>query len=90
VVQTLANYLFMGLPLRAAVEHPRLHVELTPGVPPGVAHEEGLPLGDPGLPVRRFPPQAMFFGGVNAALLTAGGEIELVSDPRRRGGTAVS
>lgn len=89
VVQTLANFLFLGLPLRAAVEHPRLHVELTPGFC-GVAHEEGLPLRDPRLPVRRFPPQAMFFGGVNAALLTADGAIELVSDPRRRGGTAIT
>jgi gamma-glutamyltranspeptidase/glutathione hydrolase len=37
------------------------------------------------MPVRTFDELSMFFGGVGAALMQAGGELSAAADPRRRG-----
>lgn len=70
LVCTLAGFVSGGLGLADAVAHPRVHV-----------HRAGLADED----VRVEHEQSMYFGGVGAALTTAGGELEAVADPRREG-----
>lgn len=84
----LRNFLHLGMSLRDAVEHPRLHVEVFEGRPT-VAHEPGLPV-EPcdGLAVRRFPDLSMYFGGVGVALFDPAGGLFPVADSRRTLGTA--
>lgn len=88
VLHVLLNFVRAGMPLREAIEAPRLHVERI-GSRPRVAFEPGLPVGDVRLPVRKFAGPHMFFGGVEAALWTPGGAFETWADSRRTGGTAV-
>ncbi len=70
VVCSLAGFVSGGLDLAAAIAHPRVHV-----------HRAGLPDED----VRVEHEQTMYFGGVGAALTTAGGGLEAVADGRREG-----
>jgi gamma-glutamyltranspeptidase/glutathione hydrolase len=84
ILQVLANFMRVGVGLEEAVSAPRLHVERTPE---GwcAAVEPGLPLAAVDMPVRTFDELSMFFGGVGAALMQAGGELSAAADPRRRG-----
>ena len=70
LVCTLAGFVSGGLGLADAVAQPRVHV-----------HRAGLADED----VRLEHEPSMYFGGVGAALTTAGGELEAVADPRREG-----
>jgi gamma-glutamyltranspeptidase/glutathione hydrolase len=84
----LVNFLHLGMSLRDAVAHPRLHVE-TFGGTPTIAFEPGLPV-EPfdDMEVRRFPDLSMYFGGVAATVWDPVAGLFAAADPRRSGGTA--
>jgi gamma-glutamyltranspeptidase/glutathione hydrolase len=84
----LAGYVNGGLPLTASIERPRLHVRHTPDGSV-VDHEEDLPLPTLDLPTRAHHPNAMYFGGVGAALREADGTLLAAGDPRRAAAVAV-
>ena len=84
----LLNTLVLGMPLRDAVNHPRLHVEIFEGVDL-IAHEPGVPVQPiDGLGLRTFPPLSMYFGGAQAAFTNRRGELVGVADRRRDAGVA--
>jgi gamma-glutamyltranspeptidase/glutathione hydrolase len=89
ILQTLVNFVVLGMPLTEAVDHPRLHLERGGGTW-RVAYERGLPMEAVDLPTRAFEPPAMFFGGVTAALHRPGRGFTVAGDVRRRSGTRVA
>jgi gamma-glutamyltranspeptidase/glutathione hydrolase len=89
ILHTLINFIHLGMSLRDAIDHPRLHTEVEADGNEGVACEPGIATDAIDIPLRRFDEPSMYFGGVGAALLTAGGELTAAADPRRTGGEAV-
>jgi gamma-glutamyltranspeptidase/glutathione hydrolase len=84
----LHNFITLGMSLRDAVSHPRLHAEIFEGEW-RVAYEPGLPVRSvPGVTARRFPDLSMYFGGVQAALWDPEAGLFETADPRRAGGVA--
>jgi gamma-glutamyltranspeptidase/glutathione hydrolase len=88
ILQTLLNFIHRGLSLHEAIDHPRLHTEVTPEGAVTVACEPGVAVDTLDVPVRRFDQRSMFFGGVGAAL-HIDGELTAAADPRRTGGQAI-
>jgi gamma-glutamyltranspeptidase/glutathione hydrolase len=86
--QTLLNFMHLGMPLQAAVDYARLHVEEADGHMQ-VAYEEALPVDQVDVPQRMFPGISMYFGGVSAALWDPRQGFVVAADPRRAGGTAL-
>jgi len=84
--QFLVNYIFMGMPLAQAIEHPRIHLDVRGSVPV-LACEPGVNLPPIPYDIRPFEDKSMYFGGVGAAKLGSAGQFEVVADPRREGGT---
>ena len=90
IAQVLSNYVLAGMGLEQAVSCPRLHVELAD-------HQQTIGF-EPGLPVRPmfnltprpFTQASMYFGGVQAVLGNADGELTGVADARRGGSVASS
>lgn len=88
ISSVLVNFIHLGMSLRDAVAHPRVHAEVFGGVPT-IAYEPGLPIRPfDDFAVRRFPDLSMYFGGVQAALWDPGAGHYEAADPRRSGGTA--
>ena len=88
VAQVVFNHLRLGMPLREAIAHPRLHVEQFDGAPT-LAHEPGIDVEKVhGLTPRPFDSIAMYFGGTQAAVWDPDTGLDAVADPRRSGGTA--
>ncbi|MCB2223910.1 MAG: gamma-glutamyltransferase [Actinobacteria bacterium] len=88
ISQVLLNAFHLGMSLRDAVEHPRLHVEVFEGEPT-IAFEPGLPVeAFDGMGVRRFPDLSMYFGGVGVALFDPAAGLFQVADSRRALGAA--
>jgi len=88
VAEVVLNHLRLGMPLREAVAHPRLHVELFDGVPT-VAFEPGLAVERiTGLTHRPFDSRSMYFGGTQVASWDPEHGLDAVADPRRSGGVA--
>ncbi len=85
IMQTLVNVVDLGLPLEAAVDAPRLHVEGNL-----FAYEAGARKPDLSAYERilTYDEPSMFFGGVNAVRRTPEGTFEAAADPRRSGGVA--
>jgi gamma-glutamyltranspeptidase/glutathione hydrolase len=83
--QFLLNYLHLEMPLKAAIAHPRVHVD-TSGDPVKLKAEAGLDLPDVDLPVTEFPGLVMYFGGVGAAVYDDALGFDVAADPRREGG----
>jgi gamma-glutamyltranspeptidase/glutathione hydrolase len=84
----LHNFVTLGMSLRAAISHPRLHTEVFEGEW-RAAHEPGLPVRSAaGVTARRFPDISMYFGGVQAALWDPDAGLFETADPRRAGGVA--
>ena len=89
IQQTLLNFMHLGMPLQAAVDHARLHVEEADGHMQ-VAYEEALPVDQVDVPQRMFSGISMYFGGVSAALWDPREGFVVAADPRRAGGAALS
>lgn len=90
ITQVLINFVHLGMPLVDAIAHPRLHIENFEGQPT-IAYEAGLPLDMvSGFVTRPFPKQSMYFGGVQAALLSPEAGLVAAADPRRSGSVACS
>jgi len=89
IQQTLLNFMQLGMPLQAAVDQARLHVEQDNGQVQ-VAYEEALPVNQLDVRQRMFPGVSMYFGGVSAALWHPLEGFVVAADPRRAGGTALS
>jgi gamma-glutamyltranspeptidase/glutathione hydrolase len=88
ISSVLLNFVHLGMSLRDAITHPRVHAEVFGGQPT-IAHEPGLPVADfDGLVARRFPDLSMYFGGVQATLHDPRAGLFEAADPRRDGGTA--
>lgn len=85
ILQALINHLLLGMPLAAAVEAPRAHVEFT-DAGYRVAYESGLDIDQLPVPGRGFETRSMYFGGVGAAAWQPGRGFEVAADPRRTGG----
>jgi len=83
--QFLVNYLQLGMPLAAAIAHPRIHVD-TLGDEIQLMAEPGLDLPEVDLPVTVFPEIGMYFGGVGAAVFDREDGFDAGADPRREGG----
>ncbi len=83
--QFLINYLQLGMPLAAAIAHPRVHVD-TSGDVIRLKAEPGLALPEVDLPVSIFPELLMYFGGVGAAVFDDERGFDVAADPRREGG----
>jgi len=83
--QFLINYLQFGMPLDAAIAHPRVHVD-TSGDVPQLKAESGLDLPAVDLPTSIFPELSMYFGGVGVAVFDAMNGFDVAADPRREGG----
>jgi len=88
-----------GMPLEAAIEAPRLHVEapVVRGAPPRVDFEmTGLAESDREVVLAAFPEAcawdepSMFFGGVHGVLREATGGMQAAGDPRRGGHAIVA
>jgi gamma-glutamyltranspeptidase/glutathione hydrolase len=87
ILQTLLAVIDHGLPAKAAVERPRIHVEGDEvEAEPGVSEEALLRLQRGGWTVRRWEEQNLFFGGVQAVARNPDtGELSGGGDPRRGG-----
>jgi gamma-glutamyltranspeptidase/glutathione hydrolase len=85
---TLLGIVNGGLSLQEAMDHPRLHVELS-DEGQRIALEPGMPLPDSIGDLRTFDSTDMFFGGASAVSLTPDGRIQAAADHRRSGATAV-
>ncbi len=86
LAQVMHQHMAYGLDLQAAVEHPRLHVELVAGRPPAISCEPDLPTERlAGFTVRSFPEPSMYFGGVQVARWSPHAGLTAVGDTRRCG-----
>ncbi len=87
--QFLVNFMYRGMPLRDAVDAPRVHVEVGEEND-RLAAEPSLDLPSQSMPVTRYPGLNMYFGGVGAALYSATEGFDIAADPRRAGGTSIA
>lgn len=88
VAEVVFNHLRLGMPLREAVAHPRLHVEMFDGTPT-VTFEPGVDVArTQGLRPRPFDSLSMYFGGAQAAVWDPVDGLDATADPRRTGGVA--
>ncbi|NHN56348.1 gamma-glutamyltranspeptidase [Calidifontibacter sp. DB0510] len=91
LMQVLAHYCLEERPLQESVDAPRLHVR--PGdafvidTEPYPAAAQALSASD--ATIVEHDPHSMYFGGVGAATLLPGGELQAAADPRRAAATAV-
>ena len=86
--QFLVNVLQLGMPLEAAIAHPRVHVDTSTGEERLMA-EPGLDLPPVNLPLSISPDINMYFGGIGATLVDREAGFQVASDPRREGGTVI-
>ena len=82
IAQTFIGIAVDGLSLVDAVSAPRGHLAQKPDGPL-MCFEPGLPGEDLGYTPRPYDDLHMFFGAVQAASVTAGGEVDAACDPRR-------
>ena len=85
IASTLLRYADAAASLQAAVDGPRLHVEVAEET--AVSAEPGLDTGD--WARIEYPHHAMYFGGVQAASWHPDRGFEGAADPRRAGGLAI-
>ncbi|MCK0112343.1 gamma-glutamyltransferase family protein [Ornithinimicrobium sp. F0845] len=100
LLQVLLHFCLHGETLQYAVDAPRLHVrhlddggvridyEDAPELLEALTGVIGRSTGEV-VPLHAHERHAMYFGGVGAALLSAGGELVAAADPRRASATAV-
>lgn len=90
LLQTITNYVHLGMHLEDAVNHPRLHVEWLENGSPRAVHEPGLPVEGLACATRGFDKRDMFFGGVGAVRFTPQEGFKAAADMRRVGGTRIT
>lgn len=86
--QFVVNFAQLGLDLKDAVAHPRMHLKLD-NAASDLAVEPGIDVPDNGFSVTRYADLSMYFGGVVAALTDTEDAFEAAADPRREGGTYI-
>ncbi len=88
LAQSLWQHIHFGKSLNAAIEHPRLHVEVAADEP-AISYERGLPI-EPGngFDLREFDRLSMYFGGVQAVRWSPAEGFAAVADSRRSGHVA--
>ncbi len=89
LAQVLAGHMHGGRPLEQAIADPRAHVRVNADET-HVDVEQDLVVGVLGMPVREFPAQSMYFGGVGAAWWEPDTGLHAAADPRRAGATRIS
>lgn len=91
--QVIARFCLGGSELQAAIDAPRLHVQIAKD-PNAVDHEPDpaitAAIRSAGLVDVEHEPLAMYFGGVGAACRTAAGDVIAAGDPRRAAATAIA
>ncbi|CAN5662809.1 gamma-glutamyltransferase [soil metagenome] len=88
VTQALLRLAIDGEGLAEAIAAPRAHLEARPqGLT--LCYEPGLPAEELGYIPRPYRELHMYFGAVQAASVTAAGEVDAAHDPRRSGGSAL-
>jgi gamma-glutamyltranspeptidase/glutathione hydrolase len=88
LAQSLWHHVHFGKSLDAAIEYPRLHVEVA-AEEPAVSFERGLPLTSlTGFELREFDRLSMYFGGVQAVRWSQSDGFAAVADSRRSGQVA--
>lgn len=86
ILQVLVNLVDFGLPLRDAVEAPRIHFEDNLlNLEPPVDDDTLAALGTHWPNIQRWNQTSVFFGGAHSVLRGAKGELEGAADPRRGG-----
>ncbi len=86
ILQVLTNLIDHRMPLRRAVEGPRIHLEADV-----VQCEKEIPgsfvrdLADWGWKVNHWPKKSIYFGGAHSVGMSPAGELVGVGDPRRAG-----
>ncbi len=96
LAQTLLHLVDHGHPLEAAIEAPRLHLELAGREAAVDAEAEGLAEADRAALAEAFPEtrfweaRSMFFGGAHGAMRDARGGVSAHGDSRRAGHAALS
>lgn len=89
IASVLYNHIVCGMSIEDAVTAPRVHAEVFDGEPT-LAVEPGIDVSRVvDMAVRELPELSMYFGGVQAAVLTAEGELTGAADPRRSGAVQV-
>jgi gamma-glutamyltranspeptidase/glutathione hydrolase len=89
IATVLLNHIVCGMPLDAAVSHPRIHAEVFDGVPT-LAVEPDIDTSEVvGLQVRELPEFSMYFGGVQAAMWDGSDRLAGSADPRRTGAVRI-
>ncbi len=91
IMQVLVNILDFDLPLAAAVQAPRLHLEgeklsIEAGYDEPAMHALSEKLAN----VHVWPSRNLFFGGVHSVRVGPGGEFDGAGDPRRDGAVAIA
>jgi gamma-glutamyltranspeptidase/glutathione hydrolase len=95
VLQVLVNLLDHDMPMAAATEAPRLHVEGDVANLEGLEVAGGLPaelrglLAQQGYRTIAWPLHNLFFGGVHGVALGADGKLSAAGDPRRGGAALI-
>ncbi|MEL6870490.1 MAG: gamma-glutamyltransferase [Pseudomonadota bacterium] len=89
----LQRALIDGEPLQSAIDAPRMHVDVAYQASDGkfaetLCVEPGVPITCDTLTTRTFEQRGMYFGGVGAALCSAG-RVSAAADPRRTGATVI-
>jgi gamma-glutamyltranspeptidase/glutathione hydrolase len=91
ICQVLVNILDFGLPLAAAVNAPRLHLEQELlSIEPGFGQTSLSELRGTLPALHEWPALNLFFGGVHAVQMGADGQFEGAGDPRRDGAVAIA
>ena len=89
--QVLVNILDFGLPLSAAVEAPRLHLEREQlSIEAGFGESALRDLRAQLPALHEWPALNLFFGGVHSVRFSAQGRFEGAGDPRRGGTVAIA
>lgn len=95
ISQVVLNLLHFDMPLKAAVDAPRMHLEgnklsIEPGFEPETMISLGIQTRDTGLDILQWPQHNLFFGGVHAVQFHPDGGFSGAGDSRRDGTVVIA